>query len=346
MQQSISESQHPFQRRHFLNPSYETTDYGHQQGYEKFDRLDRASYRRNPKQRVTTEIGKLGDELEKTIDDAVLALQFELIYPNLSEFFEFPRYKSFTKTPEGNRVAKNIKSRIGQEKQSHQEFRFDHLKTVAGRKKYGRKFVEKLRAWNRIDNDQYQHLLEVIPELPRFSNENDDLENALLDYWTIPQVIETSYGDSRLTKQDMNNIVAAAPMSGFPIMQTYLHSRGEGAIAHALICAEELKLVKEYKGDRMALKYFFEVFLDAWTSAVSVERLLGEQPEQLEIYEERIVEPLQKFASYARGKLEESIQDNRRDGRFNLQRPQATLKSAGLDARRKKINVKEELYWC
>lgn len=335
------------QKPQFFNPGYDDTQVRYHPGNEKFNRLDRGQYSRNPNQKVTTRIGKLGNKLVKIIDEVVFAMQFELIYPNLSEFYEFPQYKNFTKTPEGNRVAKNIKSRIGQGKQSHQEFRFAHLKTEAGRKKYGRKFVEKLRAWNRIDDEQYQHLLEIIPEAPRFPNENDDLENILLDYWTVPQVIETSYGDARLTNPDIHLITAAPPMSGFHIMQAFLNSRGEDAMVRALICAGELKAVKDIKGDRIALEYFFEVFLDAWTSEASIDRLTTLQPEQIQIVEERIVKPLEEFAAYAKGELEDSIEDNQRDGKFSLRpEPQAALHSVGLTTRRKKTNNNQKVYWC
>jgi len=334
------------QKPQFVNPGYEDTAFRYHPGNEKFDRLDRGQYRRNPNQKVSTRIEQLGDALVKKVDEVIIAMQFELIYPNLSEFYEFAQYKKFTKTPEGNRVAKNIKSRIGHEKQSHQEFRFDHLKTVTGRKKYGRKFVEKLRAWNRIDHDQYEHLLDVIPEVPRFEKENDDLENALLDYWTVPEVIETSYGDARLTNPDRNHIVAAPPMSGFHVMQAFLSFRGEDAIAQALICAGELKAVKEIKGDRIALEYFFEVFLDSWTSEASLDRLTALQFEKLETLEERIVKPLEEFAACAKGELEESIQDNNRDGRFSIPTPQANLHSVGLPAMRKKTRNNQKVFWC
>lgn len=263
--------------------------------------LDQAALRR---------IGELGNALVEAVDSAAHHLKYELVYARLlKEFCRYQPYLDFTKTPEGNRLKKNIEHRF-KEKESHQEFRFDHLTTVAGRKKYGKKFLNKMKEWGSIDDARHQECLKVSQDgdLHTYEAEEgrDPLQKALFDYWCIPMPLEIRYGDDNFNIED--NVVPPV-RSGFKIFLQWMESRGDAPLVYALYLAEELKLIKKMKGDMAAIDFFLEDFVRVYTTDFQVDRFVRSQgvlfKESMRRHVIRdVVKPLLEFETQLRREMD------------------------------------------
>lgn len=308
---------------------------------ETFNRLQRRIPQNENQTRVYTTT-KLARQLEQKVALVVSTIKDYCIYqPGLLDEFEQSQvYKDFTKAPEGNRAIKNIKSRLRKEKESHQEFRFAHLKNPASRKKYGKKFVEKLHASGMITTNDYDNLLEATETMPSYLD--DDLYNALVTYYTVPIPTETNWETRRRSSPKAPYVLA--PSSGFEIFEKFLVSKGYGGqgLAYLLLVSEEVKIIRQELGDASALRYFEQYYFEISASTKSLERyVLSIKDEDtrgvtLEYLKNVIQKPLQQFAQAVKHEL-----------LFSL--PQAQLYSVnGVDlaARSVKTANDKKVYWC
>lgn len=189
------------------------------------------------------------DTKMEILTDQIQTVLFENAFPG---FLRSGTYLEYTTAPEGNKAIKKIKGIVNQKllhhlKRSYQEFDFHHLTKPEERKKYGKKFLDTLKAQGIMDNVEYNELLPSTLSVPS-EEEPDPLEYRLVMYYMLPVY-------------DENIDQVGAPKSGNKLWESYISSgdmygSGYFYIALFLNVVATMKATKQHQGAKAALKYF------------------------------------------------------------------------------------------